>query len=123
MVKNGNCGEGNVTRASCVNTVGSYTCNCNTGFENEPVCSGLFVYFFAFVEYQEFNSSYIFFYIQWYMFFFKYGLLTKFYADVNECLSNPCSVDAECQNTDGCFTCTCKDGFNGTGIICNGKLN
>ena len=43
MENNGNCGEGNVTRASCVNTVGSYTCNCNTGFENEPVCSGCFL--------------------------------------------------------------------------------
>ena len=58
---------------------------------------------------------------------FKYiylkTIITNFYADVNECLSNPCSVDADCQNTDGSFTCTCKDGFNGTGIICDGNLN
>ena len=43
-----------------------------------------------------------------------------FHADTNECLSNPCSVNANCQNIDGSFTCTCKDGFNGSGIVCNG---
>ena len=42
MINNGNCGEGNVTRANCVNTNGSFMCNCNTGFENEPICSGSF---------------------------------------------------------------------------------
>ena len=42
MINNGNCGEGNVTRSNCVNTIGSFMCNCNTGFENEPICSGLF---------------------------------------------------------------------------------
>ena len=40
LVSNGNCGEGNVTRANCVNTIGSFMCNCNDGFENEPICSG-----------------------------------------------------------------------------------
>ena len=45
----------------------------------------------------------------------------KHCLDTNECLSNPCSVDADCQNTFG--SCTCKDGFNGTGIVCEGSLN
>ena len=47
----------------------------------------------------------------------------KLYADIDECLSNPCSMNADCQNTDGSFTCTCKDGYFGTGIICDGNLN
>ena len=47
----------------------------------------------------------------------------KFYADINECLSNPCSVNGNCQNTDGSFTCTCKDGFTGSGFVCNGNLD
>ena len=45
MINNGNCGEGNVTRANCLNTFGSFMCICNTGFENEPICSGWFTFF------------------------------------------------------------------------------
>ena len=44
LVNNGNCGEGNVTRANCVNTIGSFMCNCNTGFEDAPICSGYFLW-------------------------------------------------------------------------------
>ena len=38
-------------------------------------------------------------------------------------MSNSCSVNADCQNTDGSFTCTCKDGYFGTGIKCDGNLD
>ena len=55
------------------------------------------------------------------IFFFLFSI--KHCLDTNECLSNPCSVDADCQNTFGSFTCTCKNGFNGTGIDCEGSLN
>ena len=47
-------------------------------------------------------------------------LLIKTYLGTNKCSLNPCSVDANCQNTPGSFTCSCKDGFNGSGIICEG---
>ena len=50
-------------------------------------------------------------------------LLIKTYLGTNKCSLNPCSVDANCQNTDGSFTCTCKDGFIGTGFVCNGSLH
>ena len=45
MDNNGNCGEGNATKANCLNTIGSFMCDCNEGFENEPICSGLFLWF------------------------------------------------------------------------------
>ena len=54
--------------------------------------------------------------------FAKYFFKLKPYVDTNECLSNPCSVNADCQNINGSFTCTCKDGFDGTGFVCNGSL-
>ena len=44
------------------------------------------------------------------------------FADVNECLGNPCHADAECWNTDGSFICTCYIGYSGNGTTCSGKI-
>jgi len=41
--------------------------------------------------------------------------------DINECIdgTSNCDVNANCTNTDGSFTCICKDGFTGDGITCS----
>ena len=46
-----------------------------------------------------------------------------FYADVNECTNDQhtCDLHGICTNTDGSYTCTCIDGYNGDGNICFGK--
>ena len=42
-------------------------------------------------------------------------------ADVNECEEeNECDANAECQDTDGSYRCTCKSGFFGNGYKCTG---
>lgn len=40
--------------------------------------------------------------------------------DVDECVRNThnCDVNARCINTPGTFTCRCKDGFQGDGVVC-----
>ncbi|XP_055995560.1 fibulin-1-like isoform X2 [Ostrea edulis] len=41
--------------------------------------------------------------------------------NVNECLNpklNACHKDAECSDTDGSYTCRCKQGFTGSGSLC-----
>lgn len=45
-------------------------------------------------------------------------------VDIDECSKNgsPCDENALCSNEDGSYTCTCKNGFTGSGIVCNGKL-
>ncbi|CAH1238631.1 NOTCH2 [Branchiostoma lanceolatum] len=39
--------------------------------------------------------------------------------DVDECLSSPCDVNADCTNTFGSFTCQCHPGLNGDGFTCH----
>ena len=43
-------------------------------------------------------------------------------ADVDECQTakHNCDSNAECTNTDGTFTCQCKNGFSGDGVQCRG---
>ena len=43
--------------------------------------------------------------------------------DVDECAmnsTNNCSVNADCENTEGAFLCTCRSGFAGDGKSCTG---
>jgi hypothetical protein len=44
---------------------------------------------------------------------------------VDECGSDThnCHDNATCTNTEGSFTCACKNGFSGNGIICEGWWN
>ena len=45
------------------------------------------------------------------------------YADIDECSSaNECHQNATCNNTKGSYNCTCKDGFEGDGKNCTGKI-
>ena len=43
-------------------------------------------------------------------------------TDVDECSSesSPCDNNADCTNSDGSYTCTCKQGFIGDGESCTG---
>ncbi len=42
-------------------------------------------------------------------------------SDVSECLAgHRCSADVECTNTEGSYTCHCRNGFNGDGYQCTG---
>ena len=45
--------------------------------------------------------------------------------DDDECTdgSNNCNKNAICDNTVGSFTCTCKEGYSGDGVDCDGVYN
>lgn len=45
-------------------------------------------------------------------------------VDINECTSgiHTCSVNAQCINNPGSFTCRCNVGFSGDGHNCESKL-
>lgn len=44
------------------------------------------------------------------------------FADIDECSSDPspCDKHADCTNSEGSYSCTCKQGFTGNGTVCNG---
>ena len=44
-------------------------------------------------------------------------------SDDNECalLTHDCDADATCTNIPGSWTCTCNNGYSGTGQICIGE--
>jgi len=52
-------------------------------------------------------------------------LLCLYILDFDECAEgmNSCHSDAVCTDTDGSFTCQCKDGFSGSGVICKGQYS
>ena len=82
----------------CQDTNGSFICSCNSGFSgNGFTCS----------------SKLLFYHI-------SYPFIT--HADINECDSTPCDVNAMCQNTNGSFVCACNSGFSGNGFTCSSKL-
>ena len=103
--------------ADCTNSDGSYRCTCKQGFTgNGAVCEGMIQYSFFYrrdwngqkIAYDSFPS---------FRFLFHH-------SDIDECSadSNPCDENADCTNSDGSYTCNCKQGFKGNGTVCEGKL-
>ena len=47
---------------------------------------------------------------------------TSTQTDIDECSadSNACNENADCTNSDGSYSCTCKQGFTGDGTLCEG---
>ena len=45
-------------------------------------------------------------------------------SDFDECSLElkPCDENADCRNTNGSYTCTCKEGYSGDGTICEGNI-
>ena len=44
--------------------------------------------------------------------------------DIDECSngSHDCDINANCTNTNGSYSCTCKEGYTGKGESCQGKI-
>ncbi|XP_026683711.1 complement component C1q receptor-like [Diaphorina citri] len=46
-------------------------------------------------------------------FFFIFPCLLFLLLDINECQSNPCGVNATCIDTQGSYSCVCKEHYTG----------
>ncbi len=50
-----------------------------------------------------------------------YCLNVYCFIDINECLANPCHVNATCNDTEGSFVCQCDAGYSGNGFNCSSR--
>jgi len=52
----------------------------------------------------------------------KLSIVLSFKSDIDECSadSSACDENAECENSEGSYICTCKEGFTGNGTVCEG---
>ena len=86
--------------AACENTGGSFSCSCNEGFNGDglTLCEGE----------KALHTLCL--------------TIMSHFSDINECDSNPCAMNAACENTEGSFSCSCNEGFNGGGLtLCEGE--
>lgn len=89
---------------TCINTQGSYKCNCVDGWQEQNCNVGK-----LFLTVQNDPILYIdriFKQKEMYDFFF--------FQDIDECtMNNPCKNNATCINTDGSYHCECEEGWRG----------
>ena len=92
--------------AFCVNTDGSFYCNCDIGYTGSGDirnCSGIFTVIFLLTG----------------------KVIITCFADIDECVlgSDNCHDNATCMNSIGSYTCMCNDGFEGNGSHCISEFN
>lgn len=92
---------------NCHNTIGSYTCSCNTGYildSDRTSCDGTYI-----VQIQKKVTHRVFLYAS---------------IDINECNSTTANGCQQiCINNPGSYSCSCNSGFslNSDGLTCSGK--
>ena len=93
------------TDATCNNTAGSYSCDCNPGYTgNGFTCTSMLKgYQVVFLITIPFHTL---------------------YTDINECDmgSANCDGNAACNDTDGSYECFCNTGFSGDGFVCSSEV-
>ena len=51
----------------------------------------------------------------------NYHLTATMHADIDECEGvSGCDQNSRCMNTDGTYSCTCNEGYQGDGFNCTG---
>lgn len=55
------------------------------------------------------------------MLFGNYNYSKRMFSDINECENSPCQNGGRCTDSEGSFTCSCTDGWEGQ--VCDQGLS
>lgn len=96
---------------TCINSLGSYTCECETGWQGQDCHIGKSVDLVMLIMQGCYHMQ------RW------YHALFILLLDVDECRSTPCANNGTCINNKGSYTCVCKRGWTDLncdkGMDCN----
>lgn len=98
----------------CVNSIGSFLCECNDGYELTPdgrLCAGKHALGY-FAHLLEADLQHL-----------PSGVLVFDSSDINECAVNPSTCGAgTCLNLDGSYRCICPPGYYLHEETCEGRV-
>ena len=106
--------------ATCTDTIGSFDCTCNSGFEGNGVnCTSMYASLkICCVKFNKLTIT-----ADSCVYCAVIQTLFSSCSDINECeLSslNDCDGNADCIDTIGSYNCSCNPGYEGDGFNCTG---